>query len=58
MSATALMWVFCFQGCILGEDMSSNVATGRRIHVDTWAIGIAMVLAALIRFGLLKSVPW
>jgi hypothetical protein len=38
--------------------MSSSAVAGRRIHVDTWAIGIAVVLAALIRFGVLKSVPW
>jgi hypothetical protein len=38
--------------------MSSSAITSRRIHVDNWAIGIAVILAALIRFGILKSVPW
>ncbi len=30
----------------------------RRLSPDTWAVLLALVLAALVRFHLLKSVPW
>ena len=33
-------------------------ATTRRISSDTWAVILSLALALLIRFGLLKTVPW
>ena len=29
-----------------------------RISTDTWAILLALALAALVRFGLIKTVSW
>lgn len=29
-----------------------------RLSLDGWAVTAAFVLAALIRFGLLKRIPW
>jgi hypothetical protein len=29
-----------------------------RLSLDTWAVLIALLAAALIRFGLLPRVPW
>ncbi|MFZ0689295.1 MAG: hypothetical protein WA891_06260 [Acidobacteriaceae bacterium] len=31
---------------------------GRRISVDSWAVGLALLAALLVRFGVLKIVPW
>jgi hypothetical protein len=36
------------------RDRSSSV----RISADTWAVLLSVGLALLIRFGILKSVPW
>jgi hypothetical protein len=30
----------------------------RKISLDTWAVLIALAAAALIRFGLIPSIPW
>ena len=30
----------------------------RRISIDSWAVGLALVAALLVRFGVLKTVPW
>ncbi len=29
-----------------------------RISLDTWAVGLGLALAVLVRFGLLKHIPW
>lgn len=29
-----------------------------RISTDTWAIGLSLALALVVRIGLLKTVPW
>jgi hypothetical protein len=29
-----------------------------RLSLDTWAVLIALLAAALIRFGLIRHVPW
>ncbi len=29
-----------------------------RLSADTWAIVLSLVLAAAVRIGLLKTVPW
>jgi hypothetical protein len=33
-------------------------APDRKISLDTWAVLIALAAAALIRFGLVPSIPW
>jgi hypothetical protein len=33
-------------------------ASGRRISLDTWAVLLALAAALLVRFGILKTVPW
>lgn len=33
-------------------------APTRRLSPDTWAVLLALVLAALVRFHLLNAVPW
>lgn len=30
----------------------------RRVSLDSWAVGLALLAALLVRFGLLKAVPW
>ncbi len=30
----------------------------RRISLDSWAVGLALVAAVLVRFGIVRSVPW
>jgi hypothetical protein len=32
--------------------------TSRRISLDTWAVLLALLAAALIRLGVLKTIPW
>jgi hypothetical protein len=32
--------------------------TTSRLSLDTWAVIVALLAAALIRFGLLPRVPW
>jgi hypothetical protein len=36
--------------------MSTSVKP--RISIDTWAVLLSLVLALLVRFGILKTVPW
>lgn len=33
-------------------------APTRRLSPDTWAVLLSLVLAALVRTNLLKSIPW
>jgi len=30
----------------------------RRVSIDSWAVGLALLAALLVRFGVFKSVPW
>lgn len=36
--------------------MSTSVK--RSLSLDTWAVLLSLVLALLVRIGILKSVPW
>jgi hypothetical protein len=38
----------------------SQAATrsARKLSLDTWAVILALALAALIRFGVIPRVPW
>ena len=39
--------------------MASSTSTpGRQISLDTWAVGLALLAALLVRLGLVKVVPW
>ncbi len=33
-------------------------ASSRRLSLDTWAVLLSLTLALLVRFGILKAVPW
>jgi hypothetical protein len=33
-------------------------ATSRRLSPDTWAVLLSLALALLVRFGVIKVVPW
>jgi hypothetical protein len=46
-----------------GGVMSSEITdrpkrVGFRLSLDTWAVLLALVLAAAVRFHILKAVPW
>jgi hypothetical protein len=50
---------------VKGEDqMSTNQSTvihtskGVWLSLDTWAVIVALVLALMVRFDILKNVPW
>jgi hypothetical protein len=30
----------------------------RRVSLDSWAVMLALAAALLVRFGILKTVPW
>jgi len=36
----------------------SRTLTARRLSLDSWAVLLAFLLAALVRIGLVKVVPW
>ena len=42
------------------EAVTGKVEEGkrRRISLDTWAVAFSLVVALLIKFGVLKHVPW
>jgi hypothetical protein len=33
-------------------------AASRRLSLDTWAVLLSLALALLVRFGILRTVPW
>jgi hypothetical protein len=36
----------------------SNPSPLHRVSLDTWAVLLAFAAALLVRFGVLKTVPW
>jgi hypothetical protein len=42
------------------ETVTGQVGDGKpaRISLDTWAVVFSLVAALLIKFGVLKHVPW
>jgi hypothetical protein len=32
--------------------------SNRRISLDTWAVLLALAAVLLVRFGILKTIPW
>jgi hypothetical protein len=36
----------------------SNSSPLRRVSLDSWAVLLALAAALLVRFGILKTVPW
>jgi hypothetical protein len=47
-----------------GNEMSQQLGTGtvaakrRSFSIDAWAVLLAFVLAALVRVGVFKHIPW
>lgn len=42
----------------MSDELSQPKTTSFRFSLDTWAVILGLVLAALVRFGVLKHVPW
>jgi hypothetical protein len=43
----------------MSPDKSNNTKSdGFRLSLDTWAVLLALALAAAVRFHILKAVPW
>jgi hypothetical protein len=40
------------------KDISETKTKRTGISLDAWAVSLALVLAILIRIGLIKQVPW
>jgi hypothetical protein len=40
------------------SDEKTQAAAASRIHLDVWAVLLALALAALVRLGWLPSVAW
>jgi hypothetical protein len=40
------------------QQPKSEAKPAPRLSLDTWAVLLALVAAALIRFGLIPKVPW
>ena len=38
--------------------VAGNQVKARRLSIDTWAVLLAFVLAALVRAGVFKHIPW
>jgi hypothetical protein len=36
----------------------ANSSPFRRLSLDTWAVLLALAAALLVRYGIVKSVPW
>ena len=41
-----------------GSQIKLEAKTALRLSLDTWAVIIALLTAALVRFGILPHVPW
>jgi hypothetical protein len=37
---------------------NKNIPASSRFSVDAWAVFTALLLAAIVRFGVVKHVPW
>jgi hypothetical protein len=35
-----------------------NSSPLKRVSLDTWAVLLALAAALLVRFGILKTIPW
>ena len=43
----------------MSDQQAQSIArTAPKISLDTWAVLIALLAAALIRFGVIPKVPW
>jgi hypothetical protein len=39
-------------------DETKSLAPRRKLSTDTWAVLLAIVLALLVRFAVIRTVPW
>jgi hypothetical protein len=37
---------------------SSGEGAAKGLSLDTWAVAIALILALLVRFGIIQKIPW
>jgi hypothetical protein len=42
----------------MSEGNSRQENKGYRISLDTWAVGLGLLLTVLVRFGVLKHIAW
>jgi hypothetical protein len=47
-----------YRRTIMNETENSQPVRRRSLSLDAWAVTAAFVLAALVRTGLLKHIPW
>jgi hypothetical protein len=40
------------------DKFNNTKSAGFRLSLDTWAVLLALALAAAVRFHILKAVPW
>jgi hypothetical protein len=55
--AIALVTHTCIPEKIMPEAPSS-AAPRRGFSIDTWAVALAIVLALLVRFNVIRVIPW
>ena len=46
------------ENIVLSKDQQATKPSGFRLSLDTWAVIAAFLLAAIVRAGILKHVPW
>jgi len=57
-SGPAVLLQLNFKNEEIMSDKSSRPAARFTLALDTWAVLLALALAAAVRFDLLKKVPW
>jgi hypothetical protein len=43
---------------LCGTGVIFMASSTRRVSIDSWAVGLALLAALLVRFGIVKTVPW
>jgi hypothetical protein len=46
------------EGISLWNGSGFMASSTRRVSIDSWAVGLALLAALLVRFGIVKTVPW
>jgi hypothetical protein len=42
----------------MSQQQAATVTKSRGLSIDTWAVLLAFALAALVRAGVFKHIPW